>query len=360
MFRTFAPYTFLLIALHLLMAPISAQAQTRVQGREIGDEEQQQRLSNSGPLLDQRELMRTFIQNISSYARSQKRDFLILTKGNLELLAKINISEESLGPPARAYMKSLNGVIDEGLFFGAKTVGKPTADEKLQTRLEMTELAKKSRLKVFVMDYVDTAKKASQSYRLNMKKGYIPFAANAYGEELNAVPPFSKTPINENPKSVLSLRSVKNFLYLGETSGYGRQDEFAFKMHENNFDMLVVDVFHGDRPLTRQAIETLKYKKIGAKRLVLAHMDIGSAAAYQYFWKNNWREGSPSWINSPHKNNPDKYYVQYWHPAWQSLIFGDTDSYVYGLIAQGFDGVVIDGLEAYKFFIGGDDDEDEN
>ncbi len=350
---------FWFVAFHILTVSAPVSAQTRIQGREINQTQEQRRQTNSATPLDQRELMRVFIQNISAYARSQKRGFIVIAKGNLELLEKIDAAEESRGVPARAYMRSINGVIDEGLFFGGKLTGQPTPDEKLKERLELTELAKKNRLKVMVLDYVNNARQANQSYRRNMKKGYIPYAANARGEELNSIPPFSRSPVNENPRSILSLRDVKNFLYLGETSGFGRQDEFAFKMHDNNFDMLVVDVFHGDRPLTPQAIETLKYKKIGAKRLVLAHMDIGSAAAYDYYWKSNWREGSPTWISSPHKDNPDKYYVQYWRPGWQSIIFGDTDSYVYGLIAQGFDGVVIDGIEAYKFFLGDDDEEDD-
>ncbi len=358
MFRALIPFAILLLVLSGFVSPSPVLAQTRIQGKEIPKDQEQQIQSNVGTLLDQRELMRTFIQNISSYAHMKKRSFIVLVKGNLELLEKIGATEESKGAPARAYMRSINGVIDEGLFFGEKIIGEATPKDRLEKRLEMTELAKKGRLKVLVMDYVKDAKQASQAYRLNIQKGYIPYAANAYGEELNNIPPFSKTPIGENPKSILSLREMKNFIYLGETSGFGRQDEFAFKMHDNNFDMLVVDVFHGDSPLSRQAIETMKYKKIGAKRLVLAHMDIGSAAAYNYFWESGWREGSPPWIASPHKDNPDKYFVQYWHPGWQSIIFGDTNSYVYGLIAQGFDGVVIDGLEAYKFFIGGDDEEE--
>jgi len=339
MFRTHSSLAVLLVALQILSAPARAQSQ-----------------ADPATFLDHRELMRTFIQNISSYAHSKKRTFIIIAKGDLELLEKIAPSEDTSNAPARAYMRSLNGVIAEGLFFGAKTIGEATPEDRLKKRLKMTELAKKSRLKVLVMDYVKNGKQASKSYRLNLKRGYIPYAANAYGEYLNSVPPFSRTPVNENPKSILSLRDVKNFLYLGESSGYGHQDEFALKMHDNNFDMLVVDAFHGDRALTRQAIETLKYKKVGAKRLVLAHLDIGSAAVYNYFWKNNWREGSPSWISSPHKDNPDKYFVQYWHPGWQSIIFGDDNSYIFGLISQGFDGVVVDGLEAYKSFIVNDDE----
>jgi len=155
------------------------------------------------------------------------------------------------------------------------------------------------------------------------------------------------------------MTDAKNFLYLGDSSGFGRQDEFALKIHDTNYDIIAVNIMHGRTPLSRQAVETLKYKKLGSKRLVLAHVDIGSAAAYDYYWQDGWREGSPSWIASPLKDNPDRYYVQYWRQEWQNLLYGDTNSYVYGLIAQGFDGVILTGLETYKYFIGGDSGEEE-
>ncbi len=220
-------------------------------------------------------------------------------------------------------------------------------------------LAKKNRLNVMVIDYVADAGQAEQSYAYNEELDLTPFAANARGEELNSIPTFRKIPFRENPKSVLSMLDAKNFLYLGDTSGFGRQDEFAMKIHDTNYDIIAVNIMHGRTPLSRQAIETLKYKKIGSKRLVLAHVDIGSAAAYDYYWQNGWREGSPVWISGNHKENTDRYYVQYWRPEWQSIIFGSTNSYIYGLIAQGFDGVILTGLDAYKYFLGDTGEEDD-
>jgi len=130
-------------------------------------------------------------------------------------------------------------------------------------------------------------------------------------------------------------------------------------MHDTNYDMVVVEVFHGRRPLSRRAVETLKYKKIGTKRLVLAYMDVGSAAAYHYYWQPGWREGSPAWISAPQRDDPDRYRVEFWQPDWQQVIFGDTNSFTYGLIAQGFDGVVIDGLDTVQYFEGGGEEEEE-
>jgi len=193
----------------------------------------------------------------------------------------------------------------------------------------------------------------------NQELELTPFVANAKGEDLNSIPTFFKTLFKENSKSVLSMIDAKNFLYLGDSSGFGRQDEFALRIHDTNYDIVAVNIMHGRIPLSRQAVETLKYKKLGSKRLVLAHVDIGSAATHDYFWQANWREGSPSWISEPTKDNPDRHFIQYWHPEWQRIIFGDTDSYIYGLIAQGFDGVILNGLDTYKYFLGDDEKDDQ-
>ncbi|MHA1598329.1 MAG: hypothetical protein ACTSV1_06365 [Alphaproteobacteria bacterium] len=345
----------------LLLSPVLAQAQqggTRIQGRTT-EKEETVRTFNTGPLLDFREETRKFLENITKYARTTRRDFIVIAKGAPELLTKLDDTDETKASPARAYMKSIDGVMLDGLYFGTRKVGVPTPPEKLDKLLTLAQLAKKNRLNVMVIDYVKDATQAEQSYIQNEANGLIPFAADAKGEEMNSIPTFLKSPINENPNNILSINDVKNFIFLGDTSGFGRQDEFALKMHNTNYDMVVVDVFHGREPLTRQAVETLKYKKVGAKRLVLAYMDIGAAATYSYYWKAGWREGSPSWIREPFRDNPDKYRVQYWRQPWQNIIFGNTNSYVYGLVAQGFDGVVIEGLDAYKFFIGNLEDEEE-
>jgi uncharacterized protein (TIGR01370 family) len=72
----------------------------------------------------------------------------------------------------------------------------------------------------------------------------------------------------------------------------------------------------------------------------------------------NQGEGSPAWINAPMRDDPDRYNVQFWRPGWKRIINGDTDSYIYGIIAQGFDGVVLGGIDSYRFFEGGEENED--
>ena len=97
----------------------------------------------------------------------------------------------------------------------------------------------------------------------------------------------------------------------------------------------------------------MKFKKLGARRLVFAYMNIGAAENYRYYWRDNWREGEPSFISESIPSNPDKHYVKYWQAGWRRIITGNTNSYIYGIIKQGFDGVILGGLNSFKFFESG-------
>ena len=307
-----------------------------------------------GPVLDPRETMRKLIQSISAFARGYRRDFVVIAQSGLELLVKRDLDDETRVAPARTYMRSIDGVLQEALFYGSPEMDKPTSKDRREALLKLTQTATKNGLTVLVMDYARTRKAVDAAYRLSRARGYAPFVANDVASALSSLPPYPRYPVDANSANVMSLQGVKNFLYLRNTSGFGRQDEFAIKLHGTNFDLVVVDVFHRTgEPLSRRAVETLKFKKLGARRLVLAHMNIGAAETDRFYWRPHWREGSPIWISAPYPGSPDKYFVEYWRPVWQQIITGNTNSYVYGIVDQGFDGVLLDGLEAYRYFEGG-------
>lgn len=332
--------------------------QVRVQGEELQDRPTPAPAPRGAGLQDLREDMRRFVQGISAYTRNLRPDFVVLVENGLDLLVKVDVADETKVSPARAYMRAIDGVAIEGLHYGDPSPGTPTPPERASRKLQLAEYAKKNGLKVLTVDYVADAKQAEDSYRQSEAKGFVPLALETPIAEVNTLPRFLSRPYRENSNHILSFGSVRNFLAIGDPSAFGRQDEFALKMHDTNYDVIITDPFHGRLPLTAQAVETLKYKKLGAKRLVLARIDIGTAASYSWFWKPEWREGSPAWINAPLPGNPDRYYIQYWNPGWQRLMYGDNSSYIYGVLAdQGFDGVLLAGIEAYRFFEGGTEQE---
>ncbi|MBL4690334.1 MAG: hypothetical protein JKY68_02575 [Rhodospirillales bacterium] len=347
-------------SLTLAQTPEPPRGQIRIQGRDRAEPEVPLP-APAGLQVDLRQQMRTFIQSITTFARRYNRNFTVITHGAMELLIKRDVVDVTRIAPARTYMRSIDGVMMDGLFFGDRVFGEPIADEIRARSLRLTDMAKNNGLSVFVMDYGTDLQTVDESHRLNKARGYNSITVHAPLAELGSLPPYPRRPFGENAKNILSLKNVSTFSYITNSAAIGRPTEFVMKMHETNYDLMIVDVLNGREPLSRRAVETLKYKKIGARRQVYAIANIGTAASFRYYWKPTWREGSPGWIDAPVRDDPDRYYVQFWRPEWQRIITGDVNSYIYGLVALGFDGVVLEGMEeAYRFFeTGGEEQEEE-
>jgi len=346
----------------------------RAQGREVIPEKSTPSIRIVKGM-DYKEVMRRFVRDISVFAHQHRSDFLIVAQNGLDLLTKGDTDSEGnqKTSPALGYMYALDGILQEELFYGGPnsesvTNRKTPAEKKLATPkelkamkkveeeqkkthesiLEMADRAKKGGLKVMVMDYTKDRREISQSFRKNAARGYISFAAPARGINLNHLPSYARYPYNENGRSVLSLQKAKNFIAIRNSSPFGLPEDFAYEIRETNFDLVVVDVFHGTVPLPKKVVQRLKFKKLGAQRLVFAYVNIGRAARYRYYWNSEWRPGSPGWLGPPLSGSPDQHRVDYWNREWQQIISGDENSYIYGIVKQGFDGVILDGVDSYK------------
>ena len=163
---------------------ISATAQdkgTTIQGRTSEEVEIEIERGEDGPLLDFREQLRIFIQRISAYARKENPNFVVIAKGSPELLTKIDVIDIEKVSTARTYIRSIDGILVDGLFFGQEIVGEPTKPERLEKTLNYVRLAKKNNLNVMVMDYVKNTQQAEQSYIFSQELELTPFVANAKG-----------------------------------------------------------------------------------------------------------------------------------------------------------------------------------
>ena len=331
----------------------------RAQGQEVPDaqgEKMMEGMPKPASQIDPREEMRNFIRAISIYTRQFNRDFIVVAEGGLELLDATNPLEGGGPIVATSYVRAIDGVLVDGLYYAPVALRKKEdvdkTDEKVtEDLLKRANFAKGHGLDVLVIDYPDKRAGAQASYSKNLKNGFVPFAAIDVGSKFNAIPSFPYRPFRENPNNITGLDSIRNFAQVLDSRDYAKQEEFVMAMHRSNFDALIVDVFHRDRePFTKDSIQGLKFKQLGARRLVLATMDIGHADDYRYYWKDGWHEGSPHWIAAPVPGMADSYYVNYWEPGWQEIISGNPNSYAYGIVAQGYDGVVLKGVDAFKFF----------
>jgi len=274
----------------LFAAPFSAQAQTKpVPPPEPIDP------FAAGVAIDYREHMRTFVHSISSYARSIDPGFVVIAKDGLGLIGKPDIEDETRIFPARAYIRAIDGVLETGLLDETITTpeGKadPAREEVVKRRLENLSMAKTFGLNVFDLEFASDPKTINAPYAAASAKGYVPYVAEA--PALSTITDHPRSAPAANPKHVATAAEAQNFLFIANSSGFGTSNDFAGALRTTNYDMVVIDVFHASAPLTRQDVTWLKYKNLGAPRLVLAEIDISSAATFRYYWQTGWGKGSP-------------------------------------------------------------------
>lgn len=302
---------------------------------------------------DPRQHMRNLIGDISAYARQANPGFVVVTFDGLNLLERVDPVDPTKRAAAATYIRAIDGFVAPELnFHPPNERGDIKTDEKVRTEmLRLIDIGQKRNLRVWSIDYAKDPSMASESIRYALSKSFIPFPAIDPDYRFARIP--SGRPVNENPNAITGLNHVRNFLMLTDTAAWDTQEQFALAVANTNYDAIVVDTFHRGRiPLTTRTVDSLKYKKLGTRRLVLAYLDIGHAESHRFYWKPGWREGSPAFIQAPTDKNPDRYTVQFWDPGWRDIILGNPNSYIYGILAQGYDGVVLDGVESFRFFEG--------
>ena len=154
------------------------------------------------------------------------------------------------------------------------------------------------------------------------------------GEE-TAVSTPTTTPLTQE-----DWTAVNDFLYQLQRPNPKRISPTAF-------DLLVVSIAAaGNSP---DVIPALKQSE-GGDKLILAYMSIGQAETYREYWQSEWEDDPPAWLDEPDETWPDDYWVRYWDPEWQAIIYGTPESYLDRIIELGFDGVYLDRVDAYQYY----------
>ena len=287
--------------------------------------------------------MRKFVKNISYYAKSIKPKFMIITQNGNDLLLNKNKDVKRI---FLQYVKSLDGVAQEDLFYGYSSFNIKT-DVKISNRLlSHLQVAKNYKIPVFVTDYCKTSEYIKDSYAQSKRNGFVSYAATT--RSLSTISYYLNEIINENSQHIITLSDVKNFLYLINPKNYSSKDNFIANLSKTNYDLLIIDLFFNNSII--QINKQLKYKENGSKRLVFAYLSIGEAEIYRYYWKKGWDKKKPIWISEENKKWPGNYKVKYWNKDWQNIIFGSQNSYVKKIIDAGFNGVYLDIIDAYEYF----------
>ena len=148
--------------------------------------------------------------------------------------------------------------------------------------------------------------------------------------------------ITPSTTPTMVVPKIKSFLYQ-------LQNLDINKVHDTDFDLVIMDYSKDGSDEKRYAKEEInKLKNAPVKKIVLAYLNIGEAEDYRYYFKDEWHDNPPSFLDEENPNWPGNYRVKYWEQEWQNIIYGDSDAYLDKIIDQGFDGVYLDKIDIYE------------
>ena len=282
---------------------------------------------------------------IGTYARRQQPHFLLVGNGPTGLL---EATEDNPAQDVARLIGALDGFFMESRFYdGYEEDGEKAerndaeTDEFLAAMLRKPLMAGKQ---VFILDYV-TGKKIRHVQEWGAAEGYV---ADGGDRLLDVIP--DRRPPHENAEDITQLRQVKNFLVLLNPEHYKTRDAYLRALAATNYDLLIVDLYYDDRPLSRAETAQLRRKANGGQRILLAYMSVGEAADYRPYWQDAWHTARPHWLAEPNPEWPGSYKARYWTKEWKDLLYGSPAAYLDQIIAAGFDGAFLDVMDAWQYF----------
>ena len=290
--------------------------------------------------------MRDFVGGLRGYARGLKPGFLVVGQGALPLVSS---NERTGGEPDGTYIRYLDGLAQDALFYGYDGIDQPTTDSRRNELRSYLDMAREiGNTTILVTDFAISEHKIDNAYQLSNEADYLGFVAEH--RELDNIPLYPEQPYNANRRDILNLEDARNFLVLTDTGNYSTPQDLVDAIADTDYDVVVVDLFFDGEALTSNQIRQLQRKANGRIRLVLAAVNIGKAESNRFYWKNHWVSNPPSWLKEEISGSNGQYYVNYWNPAWQDIMYGNNESYLYRIANAGFDGAFLQGLEVYEDF----------
>ncbi len=310
-------------------------------------------------IINYRQKMRDTANMLTDYARKQNPQFKILAHEGRDLL-EISLDEASLNgynearkhspnaedatflqhdyqgestPETLRYLNSLDGIVFNSLFCGKHQKNK------------IPDILQKKRLKIAAAEYCPKTDELDEALQDSVGMNVLLYAFtnknNAFSNVENQII------INENAKNIFEVSQAQNILLLTNDSQYPSKEDFIKKLRDSNFDIIVIPaLFHEHQHYTKDEVHSLKFKKNGTTRLILAEVNLSEAAEEQYFWNEKWNKNPPKWFKRKSFTKNNAQIAEYWHPEWQKIL----SAYMKGVVDSGFDGAFYTGLDNYRYF----------
>lgn len=363
MFPRFRPVSAACALALVLACATPACAQVRVDGRLLTPPAPGDKPLKAVQVPNFREELRALVEGLGQYVEGRNPNFLMIGREPLGLmhtsawetqlfslldktyLDREPVPDDAPGGPFRRILKDFDAIALDDVNCPKP---KPAPDAKPPTQAELKAAEDRARriaairklgtpivsLDACNLAASELAQKGRHDHALSVFKVGSVDAPKALPKQR---PPY------ENSDEIASLADVRNAYWLPSARAYGAKAEWLEAATKSNADMLVVDAFYtADQSLTKADVHAMQYKFMGPRRLVIATINLTAARDDRYYWKRDWRIGETPFLREALPNPADGVLVNYWLPEWKNIL-GD---YFVGLMDLGFDGVLIDGLNA--------------
>ena len=294
------------------------------------------------PPINHKQEMRQLVQEISDFAKNLESDFIIMPHNGEELVTKNGKIDSS---PAEEYLAAIDAVSRDGVFFGLETLDEETTPENRVAMTQFLDFAKNRGVSIMVTDFCNTPAKMDSSYVWNLRMGYLPFVADH--DALDNIPTHPSPILNENNSGVKGFGTAENFLVL-VAPNYNSKQAFIDAVKGSNYDLLIMDPYYQGQTFTPYEMAQLREKENGGLRRLLAYVNIGEAQQNRFYWQPTWNEERPEWIEE--EKGAGTYQIQYWSSEWKNILIHDDISYLLIVLNQGYDGIYLDGVDAFEAF----------
>lgn len=310
-----------------------------------------------------REELRKLVEGLAQYAEARDPKFAIVGREPLGLMRtspwetqrlsladpkaeeREPVPDSAPGAPFRRILRDLDAVALDDLNC-PKPAPKPGDPQPTSAQIK-AEAAREAQIKairaagtpILSLDRCDLPR--AELARKGRAENALSVAAIGAPDAPKRLP--AERPPYENSDGVVTLADARNAYWLRGPRAYGSKADWLGAAAKSNADLLIVDAFYSaDQPLTKADVAALKYKFMGPRRLVLAEIDLTAARDDRYYWKREWRIGETPILREPLRDHSNGALANYWLQEWKDIL----GAYFVGLMDLGFDGVLIDGLNA--------------
>ncbi|MHC4974360.1 MAG: MJ1477/TM1410 family putative glycoside hydrolase [Planctomycetota bacterium] len=112
-----------------------------------------------------------------------------------------------------------------------------------------------------------------------------------------------------------------------------------------DYDAVVIDYSRDGTDAGAYSYSEIEQVRNSGKT-VLAYISLGEASDFRFYW-NGWKEGNPSYIGPVNEYYPGVHKVKYWKRGWWNQVIRP---YLDRILDAGFDGICMDGIDAYWFW----------